>query len=1016
MSEPKLISPMLDGFLMGDPISDHHGVRSCPAMDQVTQNKYIVKIISTPSSPQKLDALLLSGAYPSREAALSYFEDMANGIVEEVSVLEKLSALEGFIPYEKHQIVPMEDGNGFDVYLMGAYQRTLARKMQKEPLTHLSALNLGLDLCAALSVCRKSGYLYVDLKPENIYCVNSSFRVGDIGFIKLNSLKYASIPERYLSAYTAPEITDAYSDLNTTVDVYSIGMILYQVFNGGALPDTSAELVAPDYADYEMAEIILKACAANPEDRWQDPVELGQALVSYMQRNGAHDTPIAPPVATVAPDEVAEGAVEEESAEANTDDSATEVESEESIDSPNTTVADEIIESVELALSTEPDENDSEIIEETETSEEVIASEYAEDNFGNLSFLADDTDETLPGAAVEDHDYEQISVEISDILDQVDELISHPTPAPVVAPEPIEVSIPELDEPEVEETCVSSQDNVDCIETSTNEESEDGVTAEENVANETEATKEDALEDSADVAEDSEEYKDIPAKKKTNWFGYVILAILLLGLLVGGFYYYKNYYVLHVDSITLDGNETELTVSVNSQIDETMLSVVCSDTYGNQRKEPVIGGKATFKDLAPDSAYTIKVQVSKGFHKLTGKITSAYTTPVQTNIAHFSAVTGQTDGSVVLRFTAEGPEPTQWIITCTADGEEAKEISFSGNILEISNLTVGKEYTFTIAPAEDLFYGGNTEIKHIASKLVYAEDLIITDHSNGTLSVSWAAPSGAVIENWTVRCYNDKGFDETIVTEETNAMFEGIEDNTSYNVEVAAAGMSVTQRTLIAADAVSVSDFKLIHVNGKATSLSWTYNGSETQSWRVSCTADGVSLQEINVKEGTSVEIAPLIPGAKYRFTLQTADGTTAIGGVLFHTGVEAEDFDNYNIKKSDIELKMCHTPSKKNWDRYDVPSSDFTTKFSKKDKASFLLRSDKKPSKSKDSVTTVIVIRDEAGQLISSTYSTATWKSMWNNRYCEFNIPALPENSGNYTLFVYFDNALAATKDFKIK
>ena len=44
MSEPKLISPMLDNFVMGDPISNRNGVQCCPAMHSDTDEKYLVKI------------------------------------------------------------------------------------------------------------------------------------------------------------------------------------------------------------------------------------------------------------------------------------------------------------------------------------------------------------------------------------------------------------------------------------------------------------------------------------------------------------------------------------------------------------------------------------------------------------------------------------------------------------------------------------------------------------------------------------------------------------------------------------------------------------------------------------------------------------------------------------------------------------------------------------------------------------------------------------------------------------
>ena len=59
------------------------------------------------------------------------------------------------------QTVSMTDGTGFDIYLLSTYRNTLHRYYQKSAMTHLGAMNLGLDLCAALAVCRKSGYLYV---------------------------------------------------------------------------------------------------------------------------------------------------------------------------------------------------------------------------------------------------------------------------------------------------------------------------------------------------------------------------------------------------------------------------------------------------------------------------------------------------------------------------------------------------------------------------------------------------------------------------------------------------------------------------------------------------------------------------------------------------------------------------------------------------------------------------------------------------------------------------------------
>jgi len=128
-------------------------------MNNANGDKYIVKIISTPASQTQLEALILSGAFPDKESALEYYRGVTDSIVEEITVLQKLSQLEGFLTLENHQVEAMDDGNGFDLYMLSKYRNTLDQKLRHGSLTQLEAVNLALDMCAALSVCRRSGYL-----------------------------------------------------------------------------------------------------------------------------------------------------------------------------------------------------------------------------------------------------------------------------------------------------------------------------------------------------------------------------------------------------------------------------------------------------------------------------------------------------------------------------------------------------------------------------------------------------------------------------------------------------------------------------------------------------------------------------------------------------------------------------------------------------------------------------------------------------------------------------------------
>lgn len=1046
MSEPKLVSPLLDGFVMGEPISSHDGVCCCPAMQTASENKYIVKIISVPASQTKVDALLLAGAFRDRASALSYFRDLADGIVEEAVLLQRLSRLEGFSAYENWQVVPMENGDvGFDIYLTGTYRQTLERFFRRDSMTHLGAVNLGLDLCAALAVCRRSGYLYVDLKPENVVlCQDNEYRIGDLGFIPLSSLAYASLPERYLNSYTAPEITDAYSALNTTLDVYSAGLILYQAYNGGVLPfegrAPSEPLSAPQYADSEMAQIILKACDPNPEVRWQDPLQMGQALVSYMQSNSVNDTPIIVPPAPIMPevmeeisepvepdgpstDEIlaevdqaldavgvsAEISAEEpaaESAAAETEEAevlpqesedleaepaapADEAEAEEASDEEADTTGEEVTDTTETELPAE--EATEEVANtETESAADKEATEAAEEEKTELAAEAATLQAELG-----------VSEEVSQILAQADSLIAHETPDPVTVPEPIDIPIPAPIS--VQEESEEDADE-EVPETETNAESEESPEDQETLESEKES-----------VEEDDEEPVVKPKKKRRGWIAALICLLLLAALAVGGYLYYENCYLQTVQSIAVNGIEDRLTVELDTDIEDSLLTVYCTDTYGNTVKQAVSGSKAEFRGLNPGTRYKITVSIS-GHHKLVGATTSVYTTAEQTTISNFTAVTGAEDGSVILNFTVQGPENGEWKVTCTAEGEQAKTVSFSGHMVTVTGLTVGKEYTFLLEPTTTLYVVGTDTIKHTASNIIYAEDLTIHGFRDNAMHVTWNAPEGVTVESWIVHCYNDKGYDKTITTDELKAVFEDLDVSAAYTVEVNAAGMTQGTRTYVSANSVTVDQIEVDHSDRNQLSISWDFEGTTPAGgWLLLYIIDGSEEQLVIQCAENSAIISPVIPGSSYSITVQPANGSTVFGGTTTYEAPEAQVFSGYLLSAADMYFQMCKTPDNPEWGRYDVPAQDYKTTFQSGENASFAVYLNHAYNTSSDIIVTLFVIRDAEGNVVSTATQSRTWTSMWYRGFGRINIPAIPTDAGNYSVEIYFNGAHVYTQNFSV-
>lgn len=1009
MSDPKLISPLLDGFMMGAPISSHDGVCCCPAMKTDSDERYIVKVISVPASQEKVDALLLAGAFAGRDGALGYFEELAGEITDEASLLAHLGKLEGFTGYDDWQIVPKEDGEtGFDVYLVGPYRKTLARFLRRSPMTHLAAVNLGLDLCAALAVCRRNGYLYVDLKPENI-CVTPGreYKIADLGFVKTSSLSYASLPDKYLSAYTAPEIRDAFSSLNDTLDTYAVGLVLYQVYNNGALPfaDRAGDqpLPPPAYADYEMAQIILKACDPDPGKRWEDPMQMGQALVSYLQRNNINDDPIVPPPAHIEPEQVE---ITEEEPYSEDDDPSTQ----QVIDAVDEVLAavgvsaepvdEEAVPAEEAAPEVSPGESSEDPPEETP--EESPAGDPAEDaGEAPAEETASENGDSEDDAPIVGEIYEEVSLddlddtdEITRILAQADELIAHETPDPVVAPEPIDVPIPApiaVAQPPLEEA------------------EEDPLEDDSHPAEEPDSR----------VEEDEEDDFTRPTREKKSHKGLIVtLGILLLiaALGFGSMYYYNQYYLQPVLGITVTGEEDRMTVTLKTPIQEGLLTVVCTDSYGNTVRREVVDNKASFTDLRPNTRYNVTVEIS-GFHKLIGTTTGSYATPGQTSIHGITAVTGKDDGEVILNFTVQGTDSAEWTVRCTADnGEAERSVTFKGHMATVSGLTVGATYTFTLEPVSPLYLIGENTLRFHVTGILSARNLAIQGFRDNALSVTWDAPAEGTVESWTVRCYNDADYDKTITVTDTSAVFEDADPALGYTVEVTAAGMSVGARTFVSADSVTIQDVKTDLTNPGSLKVTWTYEGKAPEGgWLVLYTMDDDTTQHVVSSGSASAAISPAIPGTTYHISVRPTGGNTVFGGSAQCQTEAAAPFSGYLLDASNIILQMCRTPSADNWLMSDVPASDFVTSFTPGERASFAVTLNHEYNTSSDMIVTLFVIRDANGNVVSTATQSRTWTSMWYRGFGRINIPSLPETPGEYTLELYFNSKSVSTQRFSV-
>lgn len=1078
MPIPKNISPLLDNILTGDAISDHNGIQCFPAMHQLTDEKYILKVISVPASQTQLEAMLLTGALASKEDAQKYYEQRANELAQEIQVLQQLSRQEGFLPYTGYQIKEKEDATGYDIYILTPYKRSLERQFAKKSMTQLDGLNLGLDICSALTACRRSGYLFVNLKPSNIFIGdNGEYRISDFGFVSLATLKYATLPEHYISSYTAPEITDVFSTITETADVYAIGMILYSVFNGGVLPELSHTLPAPAYADDALSQIIMKACSTNPEDRWQDPAQMGQMLVGYIQKFGAFDTPIVPPD----PEPESETAHESE-AEAESETVAETVpetqagdETEEVAGTFNgdTDVIPVIIPTEETIAETEA-EAVAEVEEiEPETSE--ISEEEPKENFETVEQLsieemiriieADDAKpETLDSSS---YPSEEMTMEAPIVFEDIpSENDAEAEEAPDVAPDNKlnleDTLVPGLDPTEVtaalqdeeqsndhpndnEHSEIISQQEEPAYEGITDEVSQiltqadslaehdvpEPVIVPENVEINMDDIDSDALEETPPESLEEEttmkndEYFDDSyfndenqQKPRSHWLRNTIIISILLLLLAGGFAFYKFYVLKTVTSFEISGSGSSLTVMVTSDADESLLTVSCADPSRKVITVPVVNGKAEFTGLDPSTEYTITAGIS-GMHILKGTTQGKYATPAGTSIVEYSVETGATVGTVNIKFAVNGPDSERWSFTYQADGIEPQTESFVGHSFTLKGLVENTIYTGVLKPEKDLMIAESLEITFTASALIRAEDLKVIGCSNGSLTAQWQAPEAVTVESWNIRCYNEN-YDETQNIKGTTATFHNLNSAEAFTVEVWAKGQTIKQTVKVAANSITVRDLSADLANPGKVVLSWKTTEIPQGGWKVSYFVNDSEKTFTCNASNNKVTIAPVAPGGKYTFTVSAADPAVSTFCDSFSCVIpeSAGDFTlsvlSREITANDLNVTMCKRPSA-NWSKNDLTDSSYTQNFKSGENAGFLIFLDAKFEASEETIEAVIVITDEDGGLYGVSSASLVWKNMWNQNYCALNVPSTPKEAGCYTATLYFNNMLLDEFEFAI-
>jgi eukaryotic-like serine/threonine-protein kinase len=247
--------------------------------------------------------LVMLAIYPAQETLAP---GVADRILREVQILAKLSQqhLAGIIEYGTeagHPFLVADDAEGSD---LARYIRRWPAPHRRTTADHQQLAEIASQICEAIGLIHRAGLVHGAIRPDNI-------RIMPDGLVKIAGLHAGRLPPASPTKqsptadwlYASPEQA-AGQALTPAADVYALGAVLFEMFTGrppfsGRDPLTLArkhEIEPPPIPGNlnpaiprGLEEIILRALAKTPADRFRNGEQMARVLRAYIAEDAAEE-------------------------------------------------------------------------------------------------------------------------------------------------------------------------------------------------------------------------------------------------------------------------------------------------------------------------------------------------------------------------------------------------------------------------------------------------------------------------------------------------------------------------------------------------------------------------------------------------------------------------------------------------------------------------------------------------------------------------------------------------------
>lgn len=245
-----------------------------------------LKHISIPSRKQYMDVLNSMGG--DSQKADDYFAGVLKNVVNEIQIIRSMSAgrTENIVAYYENDIEEHGSPRTYDVYILMEYLTPLTEYASENVLAVNDVVRLAKDMLAALIACHSRSIIHRDIKEDNLFVSpDGVFKLGDFGVSKVLKDRSSAESMRGTPNYIAPEVYLGKEKYDHTVDLYSLGIVLYRMLNVSRGPFMPA-YPAPYTSDDEELAFEQRMKYMTPDLPCLARNALGEAIVRAIRPRG----------------------------------------------------------------------------------------------------------------------------------------------------------------------------------------------------------------------------------------------------------------------------------------------------------------------------------------------------------------------------------------------------------------------------------------------------------------------------------------------------------------------------------------------------------------------------------------------------------------------------------------------------------------------------------------------------------------------------------------------------------